>query len=255
MPASIVANIAGAPDYLPTIRGLRYAPYFDKDGRLVDQPGYDAVTGYLLVLPPGLVIPSVAKHPTLHDLRHALHELVEVLFDFPFKDRGSKRTYLAMLLLPFCRDLIEGPTPIKLIMKSTPGTGAGLATDVFAMISTGGTAIIQSQVGSGEEFRKNLTAFFMTGAPYYFLDNLHQSLDDPAFAACFTGGFWRDRVLGKSELVNMPILNMWIVAGNNPVLSEELARRTVLIWLDAQMEDPGARAGFRHPYLLKQMLR
>jgi hypothetical protein len=192
----------------------------------------------------------VPKHPTFGDISRALRQLVEVFLDFPFRDRASKRAYLALLLLPFCRDLIEGPTPIHVIGKPAPGTGAGLAVDVFAMISTGRTAVAQAEAESTAEFRKNLTAFLMGGEPYYFLDNLHQSLNDPAFAAALTTGFWRDRVLGKSELVNMPIRNTWIVAGNNPELSEELARRSVLIWLDAQMEDPCSRTKFRHPALI-----
>jgi hypothetical protein len=244
VPAPIVSHIAGAPDYdLPIIRGVRYAPYFAADGRLVDQPGYDPGTGYYLELPRGLIIPGVPKHPRSCDILWALRRLVDAFFDFPFRDRASKRAYLSLLLLPFCRDLINGPTAIHIIGKPAPGTGAGLAVDVFSLISTGRTAAAQAEAESKAEFRKNLTAFLLSGAPYYFLDNLHQTLNDPAFAAALTTGIWR------SELVDIPIRNAWIVAGNNPELSVELARRSVLIWLDAKMEDPGSRTKFRRPAL------
>jgi hypothetical protein len=45
----------------------------------------------------------------------------------------------------------------------------------------------------------------------------------------------------------------WIATGNNPRLSDEIARRTVLIRLDADAEHPDQRTGFRHPNL-KQWL-
>lgn len=250
VPASVVSNIAGAPAYeLPIIRGLRHAPYFAADGRLVDRAGFDSGTGYFLDMPRGLQIPRVSEFPSICEIRRALRELQDVIMDFPFRDPASKRTYLGLLLLPFCRDLIEGPTPIYIFAKPAPGTGGSLAVDLFSILSTGRAAAAQAEAENSAEFRKNITAFLMSGASYYYLDNLHQSLDDPAFAAALTAGVWRDRVLGKSEMVDIPIRNTWIVTGNNPKLSEETARRSALIELDAQVADPSSRTKFRHPEL------
>ena len=42
---------------------------------------------------------------------------------------------------------------------------------------------------------------------------------------------------------------IWMATGNNLTLSSELRRRTVEIRLDAKMERPEERTGFRHPDL------
>lgn len=255
VPDPIISHILGAADYdLPNIKGICRAPYFSADGQLVYKQGYDAATEYYLDLPNDLVIPKISTHPSFDDITRALSYLTEIFFDFPFKDKASKRAYLSMLLLPFCRELIQGPLPIYIFAKPAPGTGAGLAVDVFSLLATGRRATVQSEPENNAEFRKNITAFLLSGEPYFFLDNLHQSLDDPAFAGALTAGIWRDRVLGKSEMVDIAIRNMWIVAGNNPMLSEELSRRSVLVSLDAKMARPSERNKFRHPNLLDYVL-
>lgn len=43
----------------------------------------------------------------------------------------------------------------------------------------------------------------------------------------------------------------WLAAGNNPRLSLEVARPTVSIRLDPELERPWERSGFRHPNLLQ----
>jgi hypothetical protein len=60
---------------------------------------------------------------------------------------------------------------------------------------------------------------------------------------------WEDRVLGASEMGRWPVTCAWIGTGNNPALSDELARRTVRIRLDAREDRPWLRTGFRHPDL------
>lgn len=47
----------------------------------------------------------------------------------------------------------------------------------------------------------------------------------------------------------MPVRCIWIATGNNPVLSGEIARRTVRIRLDAKTDQPWLRTQFRHPDL------
>ena len=69
-------------------------------------------------------------------------------------------------------------------------------------------------------------------------------------AAALTAPFWEDRVLGQSEMTRLPIRCLWIATGNNPEFSNEMARRLVRIRLDANVEQPWQRGGFRHPDLM-----
>ncbi len=71
-----------------------------------------------------------------------------------------------------------------------------------------------------------------------------------SLAAALTAPYWEDRILGKSETTRFPIRCVWIATGNNPQFSNELARRLVRIRLDAHVDQPWRRDGFRHPNLL-----
>jgi hypothetical protein len=82
------------------------------------------------------------------------------------------------------------------------------------------------------------------------IDNLRRPLDSSALAAALTAPFWEDRVLGVSETTRLPIRCIWIATGNNPEFSGEMARRLVRIRLDARVDQPWRRNGFRHPDLI-----
>src|SRR5262249_47672497 len=60
-----------------------------------------------------------------------------------------------------------------------------------------------------------------------------------------------DRIIGTSNVVSAPVQCLWMATGNNPILAEDIARRTVRIRLDTQTERPYERAGFRHPNLME----
>ena len=52
--------------------------------------------------------------------------------------------------------------------------------------------------------------------------------------------------MGKSEMVRAPNNATWLATGNNVEMSDEMNRRTVLIRLDAGVEAPEERSGFKH---------
>ncbi len=65
---------------------------------------------------------------------------------------------MAILLLGFLRGMIDGPTPLHLIEKPTPGTGATLMVDAMARILTGAGASVMTEGRDDEEWRKRVTA-------------------------------------------------------------------------------------------------
>ena len=101
-----------------------------------------------------------------------------------------------------------------------------------------------------DEWRKRITAKLRQMPPMVLIDNLSRRLDCPALAAVLTAPFWEDRILGVSEMARLPIRCTWIATGNNPEFSNEIARRLVRIRLDANVERPSQRSGFRHPRLI-----
>ena len=65
----------------------------------------------------------------------------------------------------------------------------------------------------------------MTGTALYWIDNVHHKVDNASLALATTTEVWKDRVLGHSKTVVLPVRCSWILSGNNVELSSELAVR------------------------------
>ena len=101
-----------------------------------------------------------------------------------------------------------------------------------------------------DEWRKRITAKLSQVPEVMFIDNLCHRLDSAALSAAITAAVWEDRFLGESRFVRLPVKAVWVATANNPQLSNELARRTVPINLDAGTERPWKGRDFTHPDLL-----
>jgi putative DNA primase/helicase len=75
--------------------------------------------------------------PTKDEIRFALEQICEPLQDFPFVEDADRAHTIALFLLPFVRELIEGPTPLHLIHKPAPGTGGSLLAQAINLAATG----------------------------------------------------------------------------------------------------------------------
>ena len=196
-------------------------------------------------------MPPIPARPTPADVAAARALICdELLGDFPFVSPAERAHAVALLLLGFLRGMVDGPTPLHLIEKPTPGTGATLMVDAIATILTGAGASVMTEGRDDDEWRKRVTAKLRQVPTILLIDNLRLKLDSSAVAAALTAPFWEDRILGQSEMARLPIRCLWIATGNNPEFSNEMARRLVRIRLDANVERPWQRSGFRHPDLM-----
>ena len=251
-PAAVVKSILATPDpSLPVLAGITTTPVFGRGGELLTKPGYHAGVRLLYDPPPGFVLPPVPAKPTPAEIGAARQLLVnDLLGDFPFTGDAERAHALSLLLTGFVRAMIDGSTPLHLIEKPTPGTGATLMVDAVAMIVTGGGVSVMVEGRDDEEWRKRITAKLRQVPSLVLIDNLRRQLDSSALSAALTAPFWEDRVLGISEMVRLPIRCLWVATGNNPEFSNEMARRLVRIRLDARHDQPWRRSGFRHPSLM-----
>lgn len=194
---------------------------------------------------------------TTEDVEQARELLLdEYLGDFRFADEASRAHALALLLLPFVRDYVAGPTPLHAVLAPRIGSGKTYLAQA-CLIPGCGLVAATPQAGSEDEVRKRITSSLLEGARAVFLDNLDGTLDSGAMAAALTTGQWKDRVLGESRMVALPVRNAWVATGNNLGFSPEIARRTVPIFLDPGEVAPADRASaeFRHPDLLEWGVR
>src|SRR5262249_20571338 len=223
-------------------------PAFVKGGVLHATSGYCPAGRSYYAPTDRFCLPPLPARPSQTDI-NAARSLIcdELLVDFPFADGEAERSNtVALYLLPFVRSMILGPTPLHLIEKPTPGTGASLLVEIMARIVTGRPTEPITEGRDEDEWRKRLTARLRSSPPFIFIDNVRRRLDSAQLAAALTTTVWRDRVLGSSEEVGIPNRSVWVATGNNPSLSNELARRTVRIRLDAKRDRPWLRSGFKH---------
>lgn len=251
-PVTVVKSVLATPDpALPVLTGIVNTPVFGRGGTLITTPGYHPDARLLYVPAPGFIVPTIPTRPSPAEIAAARTLICEdLLGDFPFTGDAERAHVVALLLLGFLRGLIDGPTPLHLIEKPTPGTGATLMVDAIATILTGTGASVMTEGRDDEEWRKRVTAKLRQIPSMVLIDNLRARLDSSAVAAALTAPFWEDRILGQSEMARLPIRCLWIATGNNPEFSNEMARRLVRIRLDANVERPWQRSDFRHPDLM-----
>lgn len=234
---------------VPALRRIVTVPVFDQTGNLRLTSGYDATDGMLLL--PDCTTAPVARNPTETDVTEAKRLLLEeLLVDFPFASKGDAAAAIALILTPFVRELIQGPTPLHFVEAPSPGSGKGLLAYACLMPGLGprGTNWIAFPEEE-DELRKQITSLLMENRGAVLWDNLGRFLKSATLAKLLTDLEWSDRRLGVSSSVNIPVKTLWVMTGNNPQMSDELVRRVVPIRLVPDEERPEERKGFRHPEL------
>jgi hypothetical protein len=191
----------------------------------------------------------VPPDPTKDEVIEARDTLLDVVSDFPFLSDVYKATFLAALLTPLARYAFSGPAPLFLIDSNIRGSGKGLSLDVIALVTTGRAMPVMANPETDEEARKRITALAVGGDPLILIDNIAGSLGSPALDAALTSTVWQDRILGRTEIVKMPLLATWYATGNNVVLLADTSRRVAHIRLESKLENPEERDGFKYPNL------
>ena len=244
----VVRSMLKLPRYpFPSLRGIAHAPFFAGDGRLVAAAGYDPASGVFLD-PAGLAtLDAVPEQPPAEYVRMAVEYLRgDLLADFPFATTPDTANAIGLLLTPFVRPMITGPVPFHVIDSPQAGTGKSLLASVIHIVATGRNAPTGIERFDPSEAGKAITAILLEAPPIVLLDNISRHLMSGPFAAVLTADVWKDRVLGQSKMVTVENRTVWMATANNLTLSSELRRRAVEIRLDAKMERPDERSGFRH---------
>jgi len=232
------------------LRRLVEVPVFGLDGTLQTEPGYHASSLTYYQPAAGFRLEPVPEAPTPKDIDFARKLILgEVLEDFPFVSDADRAHAVGLGLLPFCRDLIDGPTPLHLAEAPAAGSGKGLLVETLLSPGVGHRIGTLSASRDDEEWRKSITTVLRRGHEVVWIDDINQPLKSGDLAAALTSPMWEDRILGQSTAVRLPVRCVWLATANNPVLSEELTRRAVRIRIDPKVDRPWLREGFRHENL------
>lgn len=232
---------------IPALTRIVHAPSFTDGDLLLSEPGYHPSAKIYYDPGRNVVVPPVPATPTDDDLARAKATVFDdLLIDFPFVSDADRAHAVALLLLPFVRELISGPTPLHLIEAPTMGTGKGLLAEMLLFPALGVSPTAMTEAATDEEWGKVITSNLLMAPTAIYIDNLNRMLASGKLAAALTAREYSDRVLGSSEQVSLPVRCVWVATANNPTLSTEISRRCIRIRIDPRLDEPWKRAGFRH---------
>ena len=240
---------------LNPLAGVTGAPVLRSDGSVLGRPGYDSLTG--LFYSARREYPEVPEDVNDQVVAEATRTLLEVFSEFGFQSNADRGALVSLMLTMVARHAIHGPVPHWAIMAHSVGTGKTLLAEASAVAMTGAEPRTFAPVGGRRadaeaEMRKRITATLFESPPVVLIDNVDDgsTFESRAFAALLTTVRWSDRELGKSEDLHLLNSAVWVSTGNNYRLPSDLARRSLSIMLDAGVEDPHRRVGFRIKDLL-----
>jgi hypothetical protein len=250
-PMDVVRDVHSLPDWpgVPPLLGIVTSPRVRADGTILTKPGYDRATR-LLLAPSGETI-DVPDAATREDARRAAAEIIDgPLADFPFVSDADRANAVGFALSIIARPAISGSVPVAIFdARSGQGTGKSLLVRTLCMIACGTEPPMGAIPAEEEEWRKTLLPMLMRGGEVVVFDNAVRPVESGVLANVVTSPVFEDRLLGFSRRVEVPVRCVFGITGNRVTLGGDMARRCFPIEMDARVERPEDREGFRHPDL------
>jgi hypothetical protein len=114
----------------------------------------------------------------------------------------------------------------------------------------GRTPSLTSEPHSDKEWGEKIGSSLISGAGYFFVDNIKYAVKSGALAVALTTSLFSYRILGESKVVDLPVRWCWGATANNIKADADIVRRFVRTRLDANCERPELRSGWRIPDLI-----
>jgi hypothetical protein len=261
VPIDVPAEVASTIPKLPNewkfkpIAGIVGTQTMRPNGTILDKPGYDPATGYVLFRPPAM--PPIPEVPTKRDAERALYTLNRLLDEFPFafdaegrhtpKNNPSRSVGLAMLMTPVLRPALAPTVPLLVVQKPACGSGGSYLCDLAAALATGERCPVLAKAMNPEETEKRLVSAALNGQPIISIDNCNGELRSEFLCQAVERPLLQVRMLGVSKDVTVANSVSYFANGNNIQIAEDLVRRTLQCRLDANMERPETREFRRNP--------
>jgi hypothetical protein len=242
----------GSWENIRSLTAVVPSPVLRADGTVLQTIGYDDRTGLYCADHAGMHVP---ENPTREDATRAANLLLDVVCDFPFAKPEHRAAWLAYMLTPIARYAFHGPSPLYLVDANVRGSGKTLLAELGSIIAYGRDIARMSNPGDDDECRKRITSLAIAGDQLVLIDNIVGRLGCASLDAALTATVWKDRILGVSRMVELPLCVTWAASGNNVMLAADTTRRTLHIRLESPMENPELRTGFKHPNVTEYALQ
>jgi len=224
---------------VPVLSGIIQAPTLRSDGSILDQPGYDGITG-LFFNAGNTKFFQIPSYPTKDEASKALKIILEILKGFPFENDESKSVAVSGILTSVIRKSIR-TAPLHGFTAPKMASGKSLLADVPALISTGkSNSVIPQAENEGEE-KKRLLSVLAEGDSIICYDNIERPFGSPALCSVLTQEEFKDRLLGLNRSLSVPTNATFLATGNNLTFVGDTSTRAILCRLDPQCERPEER--------------
>ena len=208
------------------------APFVRADGTVCDEPGYDPQSRCFY--DPNAEYPEIPSTVTEDDASDALATLRAPFDQFPWRTPADESAFLAHILTEAARLAVD-TAPMFWYTAGNASTGKTLLSEMAALIVHGESPALRPWVSDGAELRKTLFASLLAGDRSIAFDNLPSGYKAraPELCAFLTSAVWKDRKLGESAVRALPNTAVVSASGNNVSAAGDLARRSLVIRLDA----------------------
>jgi len=234
------AYLARVGDWkLRFLQGITQSPTMRADGAVLQEPGYDPVSG-LLYDPGQTDFPTIPDEPTLEEAKAALSALSRPFREFAFASEADRSVALVAVLTSLVRSMFSA-APLFAIDAPTAGSGKSLLAETIGIITTGHKPAMMSQDKSAEEDEKRLSSVLMAGDQVIVIDNCECDIEGDFLCSMLTQEMVQQRLLGKSEVRRLPTRCLVIATGNRLRFSGDISRRTLHCYLFTGVERPDQR--------------
>jgi len=222
-------------------------PIVRPDGTIAAVRGYDQGTG--LMVAPVEDIKPVPDTPSSADVACALDELRRLFGGFPYVADCDYAATLGLYLGPLLRQFLPAGarSPLHVVTATGPGSGKSYLAAEGLEVLYGARRLSADQ--SPRELGKTIVAALEQRSDVGVI-----AFDNVATGGRVTGAQWArwitepvisGRVIGTGRTPEIPNNFVWTANGNQIRVGEDMARRSVVISLAADDDDPSQT---QHPF-------
>jgi putative DNA primase/helicase len=218
------------------LRGTARVPRIDDNGDIHFISGFDPTTGLYHDRTPTFDVPDT---PSPDQVRQAVDLLLIPFSKYRFEDqRKGSAQLLGMILTALERPWL--PTaPLICVRSSMPGTGKGLLVRSIARLAYDTEPVFATWGATGEEFEKRLASLLLASAGAICIDNVNGKLiQGDLLESIITEGRADIRPLGVSQIVRVRNRSLMMLTGNNPIITGDMARRSLASDIVPRSVDP-----------------
>lgn len=225
----------GSWQVLRPLDAIARAPFVRADGSICDAAGYDRRARVLYV--PSAKYPGIPAVPDQDSAREALGRIRGVFHQFPWKEPASEAAFVSHILSEAARLAVD-TCPMFFYTAPQAGTGKTILSRMASTIVHGAIPAIRAWVSDGDELRKVLFAALLAGDRSLLFDNVPAGFKTRAAELCgfITTADYNGRKLGESKSHDVPNRAVLSATGNNITPVGDMARRSIVIRLDANTE-------------------